>query len=585
VKRTYGTIQLAGDFWNIEAEAHVVIRLKRLFGKLSKSAKSLSIRHTLDVARDLVWVMERYPLKASKADSTVLRKASDLHIERAERFVSVLTGAAEPRAFKLREPARDYQHVGADLALQQGGLLIADDVGTGKTCTAICMLTDPATRPALVVTLTHLPKQWQRELARFAPGLRTHVLKTTKPHRIPLCDVIITSYSKLSGWAPVLAGTMRSVVFDEIQELRHPTTERSTAAREIASGCAYRVGLSATPIFNYGNEFFNVVDVLRPGELGTKSEFLQEWCTEPDSKGKASVKDPKAFGAYLREQGMMIRRTRLDVGRELPGLTVVPHTVASGDVFDQLDKDGKGDITELARFILARDAGPGIEQLHARGELDWRMRQATGIAKAKYVAEFVRMLVDGGERVLLYGWHHAVYDIWCEKLKDLGVVKFTGEESPTQKEAAKAAFESGTHNVLIMSLRSGAGIDGLQRTCRTVVFGELDWSPAVHEQATGRIYRDGQSDPVATYFLVSEEGSDPVIQSVLGLKRVQLDGVRSPDKAIFETVKRGAITDLAKAVLARRARKQHELPGVSSAAVASPDALAASGTARTDRQG
>lgn len=553
MKRTYGTIQLAGDFWNIEAEAHVVIRLKRLFGKLTKSAKSLSIRHTPDVARDLVWVMERYPLKASKLDEATLRRASDLHVERTERFVSVLSGATAPRAFKLREPAREYQLVGADLALQQGGLLIADDVGTGKTCTAICMLTDPATRPALVVTLTHLPKQWQKELARFAPGLRTHILKTTKPHRIPQCDVIITSYSKLSGWAPALAGEVKAVVFDEIQELRHPATDRSVAARAIADGCAYRVGLSATPIFNYGNEFFNVVDVLRPGELGTKAEFLQEWCTEPDSKGKASVRDPKAFGAYLREQGMMLRRTRHDVGRELPGLTIVPHTVASGDVFDELERDGKGDITELARFILDRDGATGIEQLHARGELDWRMRQATGIAKAKYVAEFVRMLVDSGERVLLYGWHHAVYDIWCEKLSDLGVVKFTGEESPAQKDAAKVAFETGRANVLIMSLRSGAGIDGLQHCCRTVVYGELDWSPAVHEQSTGRVYRDGQRDPVAAYYLVSEEGSDPVIQSVLGLKRVQLEGVRSPDKAMFETVKRGAITDLAKAVLARRA--------------------------------
>jgi SNF2 family DNA or RNA helicase len=553
VKRTYGTIQLAGDFWNIEAEAHVVIRLKRLFGKLTKSAKSLSIRHTPDVARDLVWVMERYPLKASKLDEATLRRASDLHVERTERFVSVLSGATAPRAFKLREPAREYQLVGADLALQQGGLLIADDVGTGKTCTAICMLTDPATRPALVVTLTHLPKQWQKELARFAPGLRTHILKTTKPHRIPQCDVIITSYSKLSGWAPALAGEVKAVVFDEIQELRHPATDRSVAARAIADGCAYRVGLSATPIFNYGNEFFNVVDVLRPGELGTKAEFLQEWCTEPDSKGKASVRDPKAFGAYLREQGMMLRRTRHDVGRELPGLTIVPHTVASGDVFDELERDGKGDITELARFILDRDGAPGIEQLHARGELDWRMRQATGIAKAKYVAEFVRMLVDSGERVLLYGWHHAVYDIWCQKLKDLSVVKFTGAESPAMKEACKVAFETGAANVLIMSLRSGAGIDGLQHCCRTVVYGELDWSPAVHEQSTGRVYRDGQRDPVAAYYLVSEEGSDPVIQSVLGLKRVQLEGVRSPDKAMFETVKRGAITDLAKAVLARRA--------------------------------
>jgi SNF2 family DNA or RNA helicase len=553
--RAFGSIHMAGDFWNIEAEAHVVIRLKRLFGKLGKSAKSLSIRHTPDVARDLTWVMGRYPLAISEFDEATLRRAADLHIERSERFVRVLSGDAAPRAFQLKVPARDYQLVGADLALQQGGLLIADEVGCGKTCTAICMLTDPATRPALVVTLTHLPNQWCKEIARFAPGLRTHILKKTKPYPLPDCDVIVTSYSKLSGWAPALAGTMRSAIFDEIQELRHPDSERAKAAREIARGCTYRVGLSATPIFNYGNEFYNVLDVLRPGELGTKGEFVQEWCSAPDMRGNASIKDPKAFGAYLREQGMMIRRTRQDVGRELPGLSIIPHTVASGDVFEELERDGKGDVSELARFILERDSSKGIEQMQARGELDWRLRQATGLAKAKYIAEFVRMLVDNGERVLLYTWHHAVNDILCERLKDVGVVKFTGEESVSQKEASLDTFKGGHASVLIMSLRAGAGVDGLQNVCRTVVYGELDWSPSVHHQGTGRVFRDGQADPVVTYFLVSEQGSDPVLQSVLGLKRGQLDGVVNPDGAIFETVKTGGIADLAKAVLARRARK------------------------------
>jgi hypothetical protein len=48
------------------------------------------------------------------------------------------------------------------------------------------------------------------------------------------------------------------------------------------------------------------------------------------------------------------------------------------------------------------------------------LRQATGIAKAPFVADFVRLLVESGEKVLLYGWHREVYSIWRDKLKDLG---------------------------------------------------------------------------------------------------------------------------------------------------------------------
>lgn len=42
---------------------------------------------------------------------------------------------------------------------------------------------------------------------------------------------------------------------------------------------------------------------------------------------------------------------------------------------------------------------------------------------------------------------------------------------------------------VIMSLRSGAGVDGLQKHSRVAVFGERDWSPQVHEQCIGRIRR------------------------------------------------------------------------------------------------
>lgn len=556
--RTFGTLRFAQDHWLIEAEPHVVIRLKRLFGKLAKGAKTLMVRHTPDFARDLEWFMERYPLNVAEADRTFLRKATALHVERTERFAQLLSGSGEPRAFELKLPPRDYQRIAAELALSQGGLLIADEVGVGKTVQAICMFTDPRTRPALVVTLTHLPGQWSRELNRFAPRISFHVLKKATPYQLPPVDVLITNYHKLAGWAPALAGKIKCVVFDEIQELRSGDgTARYQGAEAIAHDATFRLGLSATPIHNYGNEFWNILNILRPNELGTLSEFKQEWCGETDSRGRAAIKDPVAFGSYLREQGMMIRRTRKDVGRELPALTVVPHTVPSADVFAQVEGIG-----ELAAFILS-EGSKGIDQMQARGELDWRLRQATGLAKAKFVAEFVRMLVDNGERVLLYGWHHAVYDVWTSELNspDCRVVRYTGEESTKQKDDAKAAFESGEAQVMIMSLRAGAGLDGLQHVCSTVVFGELDWSPSVHEQATGRVFRDGQKSPVMAYYLVSEEGSDPVLQSALGLKRSQLDGVRKLDAAreVAETIKTDGVVELARAVLKRRGMKLPEV--------------------------
>jgi hypothetical protein len=517
------------DHYVLRAEPHVVLRLKRIFARIGQRSHGVHfMRATREVSRELEWFLVRYPLKVTERAASVLASRAEAHrVE--ERTIARLVGRGRRRTrrFEMALPPRDYQKVAAELVLETGGLLVADDLGLGKTATAICALTDAHTRPALVVTVTHLPSQWQRELARFAPSLSTAILKKATPYEIGEPDVIITNYHKLSGWAETLATRVKSVVFDECQELRRGRlSDKGAAALHIAQACDYRLGLSATPIYNYGGEIWNVMQALRPDALGTHDEFAREWCTEVGGGREArwTLHDPQAFGAYLRRAGLMLRRTRAEVGRELPPCQRVPHFVAC----DPAALDAVEDrATELARIILSEDVAARGARLFAAEELSARVRQATGIAKAPYVAEFVKMILEStDESVLLYGWHREVYGLWLDRLADYGPVMFTGSETPRQKEDAAEAFLSKKSRLCIMSLRAGQGLDGLQQICRTVVFGELDWSPGVMEQCTGRVFRDGQLSPVVAYYLLAEKGSDPSIADVLGLKRAQIDGLR-----------------------------------------------------------
>jgi hypothetical protein len=69
--------------------------------------------------------------------------------------------------------------------------------------------------------------------------------------------------------------------------------------------------------------------------------------------------------------------------------------------------------------------------------------------------------------------------------------------------------------------------------CKVGVFGELDWSPAMHDQCIGRYARDGQPEEALAYFLVSDHGADPVMAEVLELKRQQQEPLRDPDAPLF----------------------------------------------------
>lgn len=532
----------------VDAPPHVILRLKRVFPRIRRGQYgSVSIQDSAEVCRELLWFSERFPLEFRPADYIARQAAAHRDLE--DSITALVDGRLRPLVFDTALPLREYQRVAADMALQSRGLLLADDLGIGKTAVAAGCLTDPSVRPALVVTLTSLPRQWVRELGRFTPGLTCHVLKKGSPYKLPPADVLITNYHKLDGWADSLAGHIRGVVFDEVQELRHDNSNKAKAARHIAHAADFRLGLSATPIYNYGGEMFSVMETLRPGAFGTHDEFMAEWCVSGNGD-KPRVHDPRAFGAYLRDAGLMLRRTRADVRRELPALSKATHYVEADEAALAAVAD---DVAELARTILAQGAR-GWDVRQASGELDWRLRQATGIAKAPHVAAFVRMLVESGERVLLYGWHREVYSIWADRLATCGVVFYTGTESASQKDAAFDAFTAGDARVMVMSLRAGAGLDGLQHSCRTVVFGELDWSPGVHDQAAGRVHRDGQTDPVMAYYLLSETGSDPVVADVLGIKRVQSDGIQNPSASLLEdlVVDDDRLRRLAESVLARR---------------------------------
>lgn len=534
--------------WGIEALPHVVMRLKRVFARIETSSKgTLCLAENIQTAREIEWVLGMFPLEMDAATRERLTNGASRYREREQAIDDILGGKAGRPELILGEPGmtpREYQLEYVNLLSAVERLLLGDATGVGKTITTGLGLALEDALPALVVVPTHLPVQWTKRLGELWPLLRTHTLKGTRPYDLQAArgnnghypDVLITPYSRLAGWSHALAGQVRTLILDEVQELRNGRdTERGKGAAMISEQARYVVGASATPAHNYGGEFWNIFDIISPGALGSKDEFVREWCTSAYGDRHARIKDPAAFGTYVRSQGLMLARSRADVGRELPTKPMVTvETVGSDSRRFNSALDG---VSGLAMAILSPETAP-TQRFVMGGELDWKLRQATGVAKAPHVAEYVRMLLESEDKVVLYGWHRDVYDIWLDMLADFKPVLYTGTESPAAKNRALEAFltpndQEGASRLLIISLASGAGIDGLQEVTSTVVFGELDWSPKVHSQAIDRVDRDGQTKPVLVTYCVSEDGSDPVIAEALDLKAQNIDPVMNPDEGLF----------------------------------------------------
>lgn len=527
--RTYGELHLEGGRWLLDKiEPHVSIRLKQIFPRIPKSAvPPYGMADNPQTCADIDWFRQRYPLAMSDAARERLTGGRMLFEREQAEIGRILMPDYRPpdyAGFRPGKAPRVYQSQAVELLRRRRSLLCGDEVGLGKTILAANAMLLPGALPAAVVLEPHIQDQWEEKILEFT-SLSVHQIRTTKPYDLPAADVYLWRYSNLGGWVNVLSELRFGLaVWDEIQALRNGTgTVRGSASARLGDASEMRLGLTATPIMNYGGDIWQVMRFIDPDALGEYWDFAREWCT-PLGNGKLKVSNPQALGTYLREQGAFLRRTRREVGRELPPVNRIVEPI-------DCDEKAVKSAEEMARVLAVRaTTGSFVERGQAARELDAMMRHATGVAKAKPVALFVRMLLEAGESVLLVGWHRDCYDIWLRELADHKPVMYTGSETAAQKERAKQAVLSGQSRCMLLSLRSGVGLDGLQECFDIVVFGELDWSAGIHHQCIGRVDRDreGEQRQVTAYFLVSEEGSDPPMMEVLGLKASQAAHIVDP---------------------------------------------------------
>lgn len=551
-------------WWEIDARPDVMIRLRRLFPRVQSTHKgTIRISDSTDVARDIEWAMQRYPLEWSNITDF------GYFVHRVEQFKGTERAITEILNGKRREgvmleparPPRDYQLVAADLALATGSLLIVHGVGLGKSFTSLLTLREDDALPALVVTLGGvLPKQWVNQLKLAFPEMHGHILGIGK-HYDPAerdgvePDVVVLPYSRLAKWQDYLKGRVQTVIFDEIQELRHTGTDKYAAAMTVAAGASFKLGLTATPIYGYGDQTHTICEVLRPGALGDRQEFLREWGGHiVGTAGNYEIEEMTGLGHYMVEIGLMDRKSRKDVGR----IMVEPERIIQEIITDTSEiEDAARDVSEIAKRFLHEEGAKGLERMQWARDIDLKMRHATGVAKAPHVADFARLLLEAEEKLIIFGWHHDVYDIWKDRLADFAPVLYTGKETTAGKVKSIESFLTGTSRVMLMSLRAGAGIDGLQDVCSVVLFGELDWSPAVHTQNIGRVardYTDGKTkdELCVAYFCTTEDGSDPLMEDVLAVKAMQSDALTDPDAELITAVNNSdRIERLARSVLDR----------------------------------
>ncbi|CUR52019.1 SNF2-related protein [Nitrosotalea devaniterrae] len=499
---------------------------------------------TIQNVEKIKWIMDRYPLEI-RSKSIWHRKVRKVIVPQKKwtRIEKLRKATPGPQ---FRGNLLDFQREGLDFLLKSyGNALLADEMGLGKTVQTLAyMATEKQTFPVLIVAPLVTLNNWQRETQKFLKKRSRNgkiseneypssvLIRTGKAQEIGKYDVYIINYDLLHKRIDDLSKlNIKTIVCDEVQHLRSKTTKKYTAVKKLAAldSVKYRVGLSGTPIYNRGSEIWPIVDILRPGLLGTFDEFCEYFCYV-NEKGKAIVLENKraSLGEELRKH-VMLRRKKSDVLKELKDKVRYKELIDSdinyyqaelGKIWERLEAEQKNATSAFDKFSSYKRA--------IQSE-----RQAAGVAKVPHVIEFVKNIMEIEESVVVFCHHKAIHELLHRSLSEYTPASIIGGQSDKERQEGIDRFQNGETKLIIAGLRAGNVGINLSRA-RYVIFAELDWSPAIHRQAEDRLHRIGQKNTVFAYYLMGKGTLDDHVANVLVDKSYEIDAIMDEKAETFE---------------------------------------------------
>lgn len=471
------------------------------------------------------------------------------------------------------------------------GLLNADEQGLGKTLQTLSFLAwltqemrngKVAPRPVLVVAPTSLLRNWQdeieqhldagalgpihrmygTELSKFR-GTRGRDIVDGETH-LDLLDlvgkvgVVVTTYQTLANYAVSLNQLhFGASVFDEIQFIKNPRTQRTTAVKGVNSD--FHIGLTGTPIENRTQDLWSIVDTIAPGSLGALAGFNRIF-EKPDGARLEQLRTA-LFDSAGGGTPLCLRRTKEEADPSIPPKV---RLLYSRDMprpqmlrYDEARAKGGG-ILQVLQHIRRVSAHPGMLE----GELTNDFIGAS--ARSEATLDILRYIASKGERALVFVENLDLQAWLAEFLKiefDLPeVMVINGGTSINDRREITRRFqrhlkEDEGFDVLLLGPRA-AGTGLTLTAANHVIHLTRWWNPAVEEQCNDRTHRIGQTKqvtihlPMAIHPALGPASFDCLLHRLISGKRALASNVMQPShvsegdlRLLHNAVISGEITD------------------------------------------
>ncbi len=427
----------------------------------------------------------------------------------------------------------------------RGRALLSDEVGLGKTIEALIVFKEYVQRGmvknALILTPTPLVSQWQEELkAKFGfeipstddPDYRT---KGVSFWEEPFILASINLAKSKKNFPMVTKREYDMVIVDEAHHLKNRNTLNWKLINTLKK--RFLLLLTATPVENNLMELYNLITLLKPGQLKTASAFREEFMTRGDPT------DPQNRSKLKELLGqVMIRNTRalakVDIPSRFAQTIKVDSSKHEKELYERIcglvkninETNGTGNKLLLKNLLAEAGSSPRavsltLSRILVRKDIlldhEKEIRAINNLCRAMDDTSKNRLLLKlikstPGKKIIFVKYlgsldHISDFLSW----KNIPHAIFHGRMDNQKRDEQINAFRE-EKEILVTTEIGGEGRN--LQFCHQMVNYDLPWNPMKIEQRIGRIHRIGQEKEVMIYNLCAAGSVEDYILEVLDKK-------------------------------------------------------------------
>jgi len=444
-----------------------------------------------------------------------------------------------------------HQEEGIAFLIKKKKALLADQMGLGKTRQAIVSATQVG-NSNLVLCPASLKTNWAREILMVEPDASITIYngKKEEPYsqghggtwEIVNYDIISRDYNRKK----LKEKHFDTAILDEAHYIKNSKSKRTKTALEIVKDIQNCYLLTGTPMMNRPEELFTLLRAINHPLGASWYTYVMDYCGafwrvtskeryNPKTGRMEQVKFLDTSGATnlpkLREkiQPVYLRRTKKILGDLLPAKVIAnvdveitkedrkKYEAVWDEYMDYIENNPIifSDLTEEER----QEKLENIKQAKHLVELQ-KLKQVASQAKVKTVVSDVVNIVEQGEKVIIFTQYtETLRQLRAELRKEkILAVTLSGEDDQTARQLSIDAFQRNDKVKVFIGNIKAAGVGITLTEASTVIFADMEWTPALHEQAEDRAHRIGQQSQVNVYYYIAKGTIEQDIVELLGRK-------------------------------------------------------------------